>query len=240
FTTDGLSWQQLERRRPEAAGALELPEVLVGGSLLHAVDRRVSIWLAGGLLQRWDQGLGSGDEAVAGFPIFAVPPYWWFVTADGEAVVLLSASGAFYRADGEGVGAVSLETTACIVTGSPVISPRGDWAAWTCIDTTAADAAFTGAVVRVSAAEGLERFSGVPMTVLAIDDDGDLLLHSVQTTYSDQLDGIESQDLPRSLFVLSGRGVLTRIDDLEPAPTPVLAGSSELGAFIQAVALRDP
>ncbi|NVB41261.1 hypothetical protein G6O69_25705 [Pseudenhygromyxa sp. WMMC2535] len=234
------SWQSVDARTPELSGALELPAALVeaggegGVGLLHVVDREVSIWQAGGSMHRWDERRGSVDS----FPLFVGGPYWWFVADEGEAVVLASIAGPVLRADAEGLEPLSLETSPCTLSGEPVVSPSGTWVAWACFDESAsASASFTsGALIRVSPS-GLERLAGVPMVPLALDDDGALLLHSVQTVYLDLLDGVESQDVPRSLFVLSGDGVLTRVDDLEPAPAPVFPGTSEIGAYIQAVAL---
>ena len=65
------------------------------------------------------------------------------------------------------------------------------------------------AVVRVSAL-GLERYDGLPMAPLAIDDAGNALLYT--------FDPDDDDAKPRGMFVLEGDGRLTRIDDLEPTP----------------------
>jgi hypothetical protein len=233
-TTPGGPWQVFDRRAPAAAGLLELPEALseaaAGGlRLLAVLDRAVSIWLGHTKLYRYDRTRGE----VESLPMFASPPLHWAVVDRGRAVILMSREGPVYRADLDGLRAVSLETTICSDDAPPVISPTGRWLAWTCGGHE--DGPYGGAVLRVSPA-GLERYLGVPMVPLAIDDDGDLLLYSVVSTFSDTLDGIGPSGLPRTMFVLSGAGVLTRIDDLEPGPAPVL-GRGVLATYMQSAAV---
>lgn len=231
-------WELFDRRSPGLASPLELPSELAdsqsgaGLRLLTVLDRAVSIWIGPGQLYRFDRAAGIVDS----LPVFAVPPLHWTTADEGRALILSSSSGAVYRADRDGLRAVSVESTTCAGPSEPSVSPSGRWVAWTCIDIEAEVAAASGVVVRVSAA-GLERFVGVPMATLAIDDAGDLLLYSVESSFTDEVDGVGPTSLPRSLFALSGDGALTRIDELEPAPTPVLVGTSELASYIQGVAL---
>jgi hypothetical protein len=233
-------WYEFDRRAPEIAGELELPEPLAsaattggGLGLLQVLDRSTSVWLGAGQLYRWDRA----NASVESVPLFA-QPLFWFSAERGRALVLLSSTGPMYRVDTERLEILNLETTDCTLApaSEPVVSPSGRWAGWTCLDPDSEVSAASGVVVRVSAT-GLERHVGVPMSALAIDDEGDLLLFSVESIYTDRVDGVAPTSRPRNLFVLSSEGVLTRIDELEPAPTPVLLGSSDIATFIQGAAL---
>jgi hypothetical protein len=147
------------------------------------------------------------------------------VTADGRAVVVGTTGGPMMRADAERIEIISITRSACPGAQEPVISPSGRFAAWTCVygqpevigPVVEEDPALVaGDVVRVSAA-GVERFQGVPMWALAIDDTGDLLLHSrIDTGFNQELllPGVP----PRNLYVLAADGELARIDGLEPDP----------------------
>lgn len=231
---EGLAWQRFDLRAPDQA-ELALPSALIEGGdigLVQVLDRAHSVWLDDGVLHWWDH---AGDQ-LRSLPVLGNPPYRVIAVERGHALVFVAANGPILRADREGLRPVSLTTTPCSNAGTTIASPRGGWIAWTCFD---ADTEFTvgqGVVVRVSAL-GLERYVGVPMTPLAIDDHGDLLLHSVQSVADDTIDGVDAQDSPRSLFVLSREGVLTRVDELEPQPAAVSVGSSEFGAYLQAAAL---
>jgi hypothetical protein len=190
------------------------------------------VWLSSGLLHWWDM---ARDE-VRSLPILGEPPFHVLAVEQGRALLFASTNGPVLRADLDGLRPLSLATTPCLAAGGPVASPRGGWIAWTCYDALTELAASQGVVVRVSTL-GLERFVGVPMTPLALDDEGQLLLHSVQSVADDTLDGVDARDSPRSLFVLSREGVLGRVDELEPEPVAVFVESSEFGAFLQAAAL---
>jgi hypothetical protein len=231
-------WELFERRSPGLAGPLELPPSLAeidGLRLLQVLDRAVSIWIGAGQLHRYDRVRGT----VESLPMFGLQVVNWAAAERGRAVILNSSSGPVYRADLDGLRAVSLESTMCPGPGVPVVSPSGRFVAWTCTEldsVTPRPPAMptSNTVVRVSEF-GLERYVGISMAVLAIDDDGDLLLYSVETSY-DGLDLVGPTTVPRNLFVLSSTGVLTRIDELEPAPSPVLFGN-ELATYIQGAAL---
>jgi hypothetical protein len=233
-------WSIFDRRTPQLAGPLALPEPLIsavdsgGLRLLAVLDRSVSVWLGAGQLFRWDRSSGVVDSA----PLFAAPPLFWALADHGHVLVLLSMTGPMYRIDAQTLTVQNLETTDCLqVLGSePVVSPLGDWASWSCRDPAAEPSQASGVLVRASA-EGLERFVGVAMSPLAIDDGGDLLVYSAESLSTDEVDGIAPTNRPRSLFVLSREAVLTRIDELEPAPAPVLLGARDIATFIQGVAL---
>lgn len=230
-------WGLFDRRSPESAGPLELPPELTAGQnlrLVAALDRWVSIWSDDRWLHHYDRSSGSLDS----LPILTTHALSWTTVERGRAVVLSSIWGPVYRADLTGLRPISLDSTVCAGASPPVVSPTGRFVAWTCSNSIFDLEARTGAVVRVSA-RGLERYAGVPMAPVAIDDDGDLLLYSGDLV-GDTLDVIGSAStVPRSLFVLSGDGVLTRVDDLEPPPAPVLLESSgNSSSYIQGAALR--
>ncbi|PRP99308.1 hypothetical protein ENSA7_63500 [Enhygromyxa salina] len=237
----GGGWSIFDRRAPHQAGQLELPDQLAaaaagggGLGLLHVIDRSVSVWLGAGQLVRWDRAAGIVEAT----PVFAKPPLVWAPVDRGRALVLLSLSGSMYRVDAERTTVLNLQTTDCSEEGAsaPVISPRGDWASWSCHDSTTELTATSGVVVRASV-NGLERYVGVPLLPLAIDDEGDLLGYSVASLIMDEVDGVASFGRPRSLFVLTGEGVLTRIDELEPAPAPIVSGAGDIATYIQGAAL---
>lgn len=230
----GADWQRFDVRAPDDAELLSFPPALEqliangGIGLIHVIDRDRSLWLSSGLLHWWDQ---RSDE-LRSLPVLGEGPFHVFAIERGRGALFMSITGPVLRADHDGLRPVSLVTTPCLAVGDPVVSPKGGWLAWTCVDAISEFSVAQGAVVRVSAL-GLDRFAGVPMTPLAIDDEGHLLLASVVDVANDSLDGIATQNVPRNLYVLSREGVLTRIDELEPAPAAVFVGG-EFGAFIQA------
>jgi hypothetical protein len=232
-------WELFERRSPDLAGALELPPSLdekrPGLRLLQVLDRAVSIWVSPSQLHRYDRVRGTVDS----LPMVGVEELHWNPAERGRAVILNSSSGPVYRADLAGLRAVSLESTDCPGPGAPVVSPSGRFVAWTCAELDAIaerppTTSINNTVVRVSEL-GLERYVGVSMQVLALDDDGDLLLYSVETTY-DGLEDIGGTSIPHNLFVLSSTGVLTRIDELEPAPAPAIEANG-VATYMQGAAL---
>lgn len=233
-------WYELDSRSAQVVSELELPEPLETASangglgLLAVLDRSVSVWLGAVYLYRWDRAAGIVDSV----PVFAAPPLFWFPVERGRALVLLSTTGPMYRVDIQRLHTLNLEATDCSLApaSQPVVSPSGRMAAWTCLDLASDLSAASGVVVRVSSS-GIERYAGVPMTNLAIDDNGDLLLYSVESIYTDEVDGVAPTSRPRTLFALSRAGVLTRVDELEPAPAPVLLGASDIATYIQGAAL---
>jgi hypothetical protein len=140
-----------------------------------------------------------------------------------------------YRIDREQIEILNLETTMCLPVGGPVVAPNGRWAAWACRDQASDLSATSGVIVRVSAA-GIERHVGIAMATLVIDDAGDLLVYSVESTQTDVVDGVAPTDRPRSLFMLTHAGILTRIDEFEPAPAAIATG--EFATYVQATALE--
>jgi hypothetical protein len=166
------------------------------------------------------------------------------VTADGRVVVVGSTGGPVLRADAGSLDPLSIVQSLCSNPQQPVVSPSGRFVAWTCTlgdelsgeglldDGPEQDALALGDVVRVSDA-GLDRFQGVPMWALAIDDAGDLLMHSRSNTR------INPETLlpigpPRNLYVLAGDGELARIDGLEPDPEQTLGLAAGTHSWITA------
>lgn len=161
-------------------------------------------------------------------------------TQDGRAVVALSTRGNLMRASAEGIELVNIEQHACRNPQPPVVAPDGRIAAWTCV--VAGDAVLgeapgleVGEVIRVSAA-GLEKFQGVPMWALAVDDVGDLLMSSRRNVAFSQETQLPAEP-PGNLYVLSGEGLLDRIDGLEPNPELILGLSSGTYRWIHARSL---
>lgn len=232
-SADSNTWVEFDRRAPERTGPLELPDPLASASelrLLQVLDRFVSVWMGPGFVYRWDARTGQVDAE----PLFAAPPIYWFSVDRGRAVVLVSTFGVMYRIDREQLGVVNLETTTCPAIGVPVVAPSGRWAAWSCGDDSFDSPASSGAIVRVSTA-GIERHVGIAMVALAIDDEGDLLVYSVNSTMTDMVDGVAPTNRPRSLFALGHSGVLSRVDEFEPAPAPIM--QSEVATYLLAAAL---
>ncbi|HET6584350.1 MAG TPA: hypothetical protein VFG69_12900, partial [Nannocystaceae bacterium] len=138
-----------------------------------------------------------------------------YAVDQGRAMLFVADNGAVSRADDTGVRIVSAEHTACSRITDPRVSPSGNWVVMTCLDDTSslpfdfAPVGDFGSIVRVSAA-GLERFDGIPMIPLAVDDDGNALFYSFDRDDDDRS--------PRGLFVLDASGEVVRVDDLEPTP----------------------
>lgn len=240
----------VDRRAGALSGPLALPPALAAlaevGDLspLAVLGPRHSVWTSTGQLHLWDERLGAVDS----LPVFVDPPFRWARTAGGQALSLASAQGPLIRVDAEGIELISVDSSTCSLPAAfaPVFSPDGRSAAWTCVDAYVLDpepsaeeqapsVGDIGSVVRVSVA-GLERYAGVPMQALAIDDEGDLLLNSVISTVVDEVGGISPLGRPRNLFVLTRGGVLSRVDDLEPGPAPVLTDTGR-SIYIQARSL---
>jgi hypothetical protein len=140
-----------------------------------------------------------------------------FPVDGGRAMLFVASNGAVSRADDTGVRIVSAEHTNC-AQADTVVSPDGGWVVQTCLDDTGLIAEFTpvsdfGSIVRISAS-GLERYDGIPMRPLAVDDAGNALFFSYDRDDNDRE--------PRGLFVLDAGGTVNRVDDLEPTPKPLV------------------
>jgi hypothetical protein len=200
---------------PVCALAGDAPEVLTAGRLVAAISADHYVFRDALTLHRWDWRarelvsrpiVGDSSELIVR------------TTRDGRAVVAVTLRGPLLRVGVERVELLSVQQHRCPGPQVPVISPSGRFAAWTCVESEedGEDGIAAGEVVRVSGA-GMERFQGVPMWALAIDDDGDLLLHS----RADQEFSYEEQvppEPPRNLYVLAVDGELARVSSLEPDP----------------------
>lgn len=161
----------------------------------------------------------TGEEVI--LPLLGEKERWQArVLPGGAAVAMISSDGPMLRLAPERVEIVSIEQTSCPVGQPPVVSPSGRWAAWVCSSAsdllTTVELPSVTSVIRVGV-HGLERYDGVPMWALAIDDGGDLLLFS---RGDDGLagDGDQPSSSPRNLYVLRSDGELSRVDTLEPDP----------------------
>lgn len=212
--------------KTRCAVAADAPPELSSAHLVAAISPDHYVFRDGLTLLRHDWRTGAQDsrslpgDADDGFVR---------VTADGRVVVIGATSGPVLRADVDTLDILSIEQGVCANPQPPVISPSGRFAAWTCTinlqegdpmmmadDEPDADALALGDVLRVSGA-GIERYQGVPMWALAIDDAGDLLMHSRKNPRLDR-ETLLPSDPPRNLYVLAQDGELARIDGLEPDP----------------------
>jgi len=197
----------------------DAPAALQTERLVAAISGDHYVFREGLTVHRYDWR--SGELSSRPLP-GAVDEVFTRVTPDGRAVVVATYSGTALRVDATTIDLLSIERQPCTNPQPPVVSPSGRHLAWTCT-LDASDVPFfldntpnVGDVLRVSTT-GMERYQGVPMWALAIDDDGDLLLHSRRNrgfNYELELPPIA----PRNLYVLAADGELARIDGLEPEP----------------------
>lgn len=134
------------------------------------------------------------------------------LAAHGRVLVVSSERGEVVRVDPEGARLVSGVQTGCESRAAFEVSPSGAWVVQTCSD-PAQDSGLDGQIQRISVL-GTELYAGLPMLPIAIDDDGNALLYSVGAD--------DDEGVPRGLFVLTGDGQLTRVDELEPHPGRVV------------------
>ena len=139
-------------------------------------------------------------------------PLQSFLVDRGRALVVVSEAGEVVRVDAFQPRTISTVQLPCDADHDVVVSPSGNWMVRTCNGQVAAPDGLDGQVQRVSVL-GTELYSGIPMIPIAVDDDGNALLYSVSSG--------DEEAVPRGLFVLSGGGDLTRVDDLEPFPARV-------------------
>ncbi|MEM9457596.1 MAG: hypothetical protein AAGF11_25685 [Myxococcota bacterium] len=156
--------------------------------------------------------LAAGAISAIPKPVDTLSPY---LAARGRVLLVTSSQGEVVRVDAQGPRMVSGIQTPCEVTGETVISPSGTWVVQTC-NTQGGVTGLSGQVRRVSVL-GVELLSGIPMRPVAVDDEGNALLYSVSADDDDDDDLV-----PRGLFVLTGDGQLTRVDELEPFPGQVM------------------
>jgi hypothetical protein len=200
--------------------------------LIAAVSPRHYVFRDGLAIRRYDHTTGEHD----GRPLIGdTGELFTRVSADGRALLFVTVRGAALRVDADRLELLSAEQSPCVGGQPPVASPNARFVAWTCAsDTQDVGGVTAGEIVRVSSA-GMERFQGVPMWALAIDDDGDLLLHS----RDDQGFSVELllPPSPRNLYALSVTGELARIDALEPDPELMRGAGTGVYRWIAAQAL---
>lgn len=130
----------------------------------------------------------------------------------GRALVVSSHQGDVARIDVEGPRMLSGVQSPCVLRDGFAVSPNGAWVVQSCNGQTGGEDGVDGQIQRISVL-GSELYGGVPMRPIAVDDEGNALLYSIG---SNDDDGV-----PRGLFVLTGDGQLTRVDELEPFPGQV-------------------
>lgn len=152
-----------------------------------------------------------------------------FLAAQGRVVVVSSQKGEVARVDAEGLRMVSGVQSTCVLRDGVAVSPGGVWVVQSCNGQNGAPSGLDGMIQRISVL-GSELYSGTPMRPIAIDDEGNALLYSIASNDDD--------GAPRGLFVLTGDGKLSRVDELEPTPglvmLPGLDGMGTPGRFAAA------
>jgi hypothetical protein len=197
----GCGWES----EPHLLAALDASHVLLDDDeRVYLADLDAGLWTA-------TPKLGASTTQV------------YMLAADGGRTMnLVSTDGTLIRADADGIDVVSAERTLCDPSAAPITSPNGAWVMLTCHGSEAIveiEPAFS-TTLRISAL-GLERFDGLAMRALAIDDGGNALMYSY--------DPDDNEAVPRGLFVLEGDGRLSRVDELEPTPEAI--GGSTMTYF---------
>jgi len=187
------------------------------GDVLAAISRRHYVVLRDDEVVRVDWR--TGEEVV--LPLLGGGAPWsWHLDRAGRTVIMVSRGGPMLRIASDQVELVNIVQTSCFFGQAPVIAPSGRWAAWSCLDGLGGEpggeeSAPIGSVIRVSVA-GLERYDGVPMWALSIDDQGELLLYSRADSSLNDL--VQPSISPRNLYVLGSDQELSRVSTLEPDP----------------------
>ncbi len=197
--SDGLA-PVLEVALPPACPGTDPHLVAAIAGDLVVLDDDASVYLADLTRRTWSALPKLGPGAPQLLPIVR-----------GRGILLVSSDGSVSRIDADGMRVVSSEHVQCAVLDRPIASPEGGWVVQTCLGLPDVISEMTpdfGSVIRVSAL-GVERFDGIPMRTLAVDDAGNVLLYS--------FDPKDKEQAPRGLFVLDGDGRMTRVDELEPA-----------------------
>ncbi|WP_434427689.1 hypothetical protein [Nannocystis pusilla] len=215
------------------AVAADAPEWTDPSRLIAAISPRHYVFRDGLVVRRYDHTSGEHD----GRPLIGdTSELFTRASADGRALLFVTTRGAALRVDEARLELLSAEQSPCVGGQPPVASPNARFAAWTCVsDTQDVGGLTAGEIVRVSSA-GMERFQGVPMWALAIDDDGDLLLHS-RDDQDFSLELLLPPAAPRNLYVLTADGELARVDALEPDPELMRGTGPAVFRWIAAQAL---
>lgn len=225
----GIWWRLRSGGEPEC---LALPAELGDANILGIVGRERYVFGTHDAVYLWHRG------RLSTYLVAATVDYTLHRVDAGRKLVLASTNGPTIRVDRNGIRPLTIAQAHCDPMQLPVVSPSGRWLAWTCGPREELENFTRGAVVRVSAA-GIDRFEGIWMNVLAVDDGGSVLMNSFAETYDGYVPG-ESEVArrePKTLYGLHADDVLDRLDDLEPTPDEVLRPDTLEPVFIQAVAV---
>lgn len=231
---DATSTESLTPTRTFAAACPGGDEARLVAALdddLVVLDDRLRLYLVdlGEVVAAAEAGPDAGDGAgpiVPREPVVTSLPKPSGITrphlvARGRVLVASARTGEVARIDADGVRVVNGVQSTCILVDGLAVSPGGAWVVQSCNGQNGAPSGFDGTIQRISVL-GSELYTGLPMRPVAIDDEGNALLYSIA---SNDDDGV-----PRGLFVLTGDGQLTRVDELEPAPGLVmLPGADGVG-----------
>lgn len=226
---------------PADDDCIAMPEALVDTSsllgLVAALDDDILVLRDHLRLHHLDLRTGQ----VTSLPILGEPPYAWRLVDGGRALVWISLEGPIVRIDRSGLDIVSTVQTACMPgpqSGGLEVSPDGRWAAWGCrpSEDPSRPSFQQSAIVRASSG-GIERLEGIPMVVLSIDDEGNVLMYSTENSDTADAEGVAMSGKPLSLWALSTDKVLARVHPMEPTPEPMQLLVQDQTTFIQAAAL---
>lgn len=232
-----MTWRWRDQVDPQCLALPdELDDTPDAVTLLAAIDRDLLVVHDRLRLHVWN----TRTDEVESTSIIGLPPFAWREARDGTAIIFISLSGPVVRVGRSGPEILSTTQTTCEPgpgNGGLEVSPDARWAAWGCRPPDDPDQTFQqSAIVRVSAG-GLDRFEGIPMVMLSIDDNGDALLYSSETGGGEDAEGVAPELEPLSLWTLSNDDVLRRTDQLEPTPEPILLLQGDQSIFIQSAAL---
>ena len=212
----------------------DAPEAVLSERLVAAISSEHYVYREGLTVHRYEWRTG----ALVSRPVLGiVDEVFVRVTTDGRGVTVGTTRGPALRVTSEAMELLSIEQRDCPGAQSPVQSADGRYVAWTCTLTgdDGDDGLAASEVVRVSSA-GVERFQGVPMWALAVDDEGNVLLHS-RKSQEFSFDLLLPPEPPRNLYVLADDGELARVDALEPDPRLLLGLDPGSFRWIDAQAL---
>ncbi len=175
--------------------------------------------------------LDATNQTLEQFPALGLGPYQVRRILRGEGAALVSADGGMTRwlpADDASPGQPAFRVTNQVRTlcgepeGRVAISEAGNYAAWICLTSTMGTVGMqSSTLIRVSNV-GVERFDGVPMRTLEVDDAGRILLYT-QDFVGDVTGESGGARVPRTLYVLDVDATLYKVDNLEPSPLPVVS-----------------
>jgi hypothetical protein len=189
---------------------------------LLVLDDPLRLYLVAVTLEPQDDGGAGGGAVEVEATVRSLPkPSGLLVphlVGHGRVLLVASQQGEVARIDADGVRMVSGVQSTCVLRDGFAVSPGGAWVVQSCNGQNGGPDGLDGQIQRISVL-GSEIYAGLPMRPIAVDDEGNALLYSIA---SDDDDGE-----PRGLFVLTGDGQLTRVDELEPFPGQVLVATPD-------------